>query len=311
MECAGLEISVVIPAHNREQTLGYCVDSVIAQTYQPIEILVVDDCSSDRTAEIAISYADPRVKVLRLPCKSGAQAARNAGIRAARGEWIAFLDSDDEWLPEKLARQVEVLLSTGANPLTVVHTDCWRLDKNRDSKTVWHIPVVEGRDVFRRMLASGGPMFQGMLTSKQALAHIGFLDEEVPSYQEWDTALRLARICHFIHIKEPLFIYHCHDGETISGNFVRSVAGYRYIVEKFRDEIIQHLGIDALDAHLRFCALKAMQGGAFADAETVLDLSYGNSGKTDLLRWVCRLGRRGGESLACRLASMMYRRLRE
>lgn len=102
------KISVVIPTYNREKTIKRCLDSVVNQTYPVCEIIVIDDGSRDKTLDIIRTEYGNRVKVIRQKHK-GAQAARNAGIRAASGEYIAFLDSDDEWLLNKIELQVEIL----------------------------------------------------------------------------------------------------------------------------------------------------------------------------------------------------------
>ena len=97
-------VSVVIPAYNRAAYLAQAIDSVLAQTYTPLEIIVVDDGSTDDTAQLAASYL-PRIQLIRQ-ANAGAAAARNSGIAQSHGELIALLDSDDRWLPDKLARQV-------------------------------------------------------------------------------------------------------------------------------------------------------------------------------------------------------------
>ena len=98
-------VSVIIPTYNRGWTLQAAMDSVLAQTYLDFELIVVDDGSSDDTAEILAAYG-PEVKRIRQ-ANAGVSAARNTGIRAARGELVAFLDSDDRWLPDKLKVQVD------------------------------------------------------------------------------------------------------------------------------------------------------------------------------------------------------------
>lgn len=246
-------ISVIIPTYNRAQTIGYCLDSVVNQTYQPLEIIVVDDCSTDETlaaVNSTISAGGPKIRFLKLPAKLGAQAARNRGIKAARGNWIAFQDSDDEWLPEKLAKQMEILRTIDYDPFTVIHTNAIF----RETATGREIPAdlaVEGEDVYPVLLRRIGPMFQGMLVSREALRLIDYLDEKVPSYQEWDTAIRLSVYCRFIFIPEPLFIYHLHEGETISKNKRLDFEGYRYVIRKFEPEIKTHCGIEAWEEHLR------------------------------------------------------------
>lgn len=95
-------VSVIIPSYNRENTIVRAVNSVLNQTYKDIEVIVVDDCSKDRTLELLSSIKDERLKFFKLEKNSGACVARNFGIEKANGEFIAFQDSDDEWLPEKL-----------------------------------------------------------------------------------------------------------------------------------------------------------------------------------------------------------------
>ena len=108
------EISVVIPAYNREKTIKRCIDSAMRQTYAASEIIVVDDGSTDKTLNIIEKEYNGAVRVIKQKHK-GAQAARNAGIRIAQGEYIAFLDSDDEWLLDKLEAQIKTYLDRMAN----------------------------------------------------------------------------------------------------------------------------------------------------------------------------------------------------
>ena len=99
-------VSVVIPAYNREATIVAAIDSVLGQSFGDFELLVVDDGSRDGTLAAARSVADPRVRVIAAEQNGGAAAARNLGATQARGDWIAFQDSDDEWLPRKLEKQM-------------------------------------------------------------------------------------------------------------------------------------------------------------------------------------------------------------
>jgi glycosyltransferase involved in cell wall biosynthesis len=116
-------ITVIIPAYNRENYLGAAIESVLAQTRPPDEIIVVDDGSTDRTAEIAGSFAQVRCL---SQTNQGLSATRNAGIRAAQGELLAFLDSDDLWLPRKLEFQWEVLQAQPSVSLVFCHVQCFR-----------------------------------------------------------------------------------------------------------------------------------------------------------------------------------------
>ena len=235
-------ISVVIPAFNREKTISYCLNSVLAQTYEKIEVIVVDDCSTDNTVAVAKSYTDPRVRCIVLEKKSGAQAARNRGIREAAGDWIAFQDSDDEWMPEKIEKQVEVLSQTKFDPLVLVHCAAIRCPVNKKKEEILDRSALEGCNLYSILLFSPPPLYQTMLVSKAALEKIGYLDENVPSHQEWDTAIRLSKICNFIYVPQPLMKYYIHEDDPISHDKERDIKGRKYIIEKFEKDIKDYCG---------------------------------------------------------------------
>ena len=110
-------VSVITPAFNAEKYINEAIDSVLSQTYKDIELIVVDDCSSDRTQSIVEEYIrlDDRVKYIRMQSNYGVAEARNNGIRLAQGRFIAFLDSDDIWLPEKIERQIKFMQEKNAS----------------------------------------------------------------------------------------------------------------------------------------------------------------------------------------------------
>ncbi|MEN6350329.1 MAG: glycosyltransferase family 2 protein [Syntrophomonas sp.] len=230
-------ISIVIPAFNRENTITYCLDSILAQTYKNLEVIVVDDCSTDKTVPVVRSHPDPRVRCVVLEKNSGAQAARNRGIQEAQADWIAFQDSDDEWLPEKLARQVSVLASAGYDPWSLVYCNAYRFDKERGTRSIRLLPAVEGENQYATLLQMRAMLFPTIITSKKALEKIGYLDEQVPSFQEWDTSIRLARYCKITHLKEPLMVYHADSGNAISGSSTKHVEGLHYIIGKYESDI--------------------------------------------------------------------------
>jgi glycosyltransferase involved in cell wall biosynthesis len=108
-------VSVVIPAHNRCGPIQHAIQSVLVQSYSDLELIVVDDGSNDDTARIVEGYIrkDSRIRLISHGYRKGAQAARNAGIKAANGEWIAFLDSDDQWLPDSLNSRLRLAMTRG------------------------------------------------------------------------------------------------------------------------------------------------------------------------------------------------------
>lgn len=248
-------ISVVIPAYNRATTIEYCLRSVINQTLPPHEILVVDDCSTDGTIEAVERVASPLVRVVRLPRNSGAQAARNAGIKAAVGDWIAFQDSDDEWLPNKLELQLRCALAAGCS---VVISD--GLVVNGGKTTPYRVNEFSG-DCYKRLLIGPGPMFQSLLAQKVCFETAGYLDEQVPAFQEWDTCLLLAKHFPFGYVNVPLYQYHLHGGETISKDPARGARGVEYIFKKHLKPIRQIGGRQAYLDHAANIASRYLQAG--------------------------------------------------
>ena len=248
-------ISVVIPVYNRSTTIGYCLQSVLAQTLQPLEVLVVDDGSLDDTVAVVERLRHPLVRVVRQNNNAGAQEARRRGIMEAKGDWIAFQDSDDEWLPEKLEVQwketqrmgVEVSYSNG---FVQQGTQRWLYDMPDFSE-----------NTYRCLLTRNGPMFQGMLVRRLCFSVSGLPDPQVPSFQEWDTALLLARHFPFGYVSQPLFVYHLHEGETISKNLSREAEGVAYIVTKHKREILREVGEQIFRNHCLGVASRFFRGG--------------------------------------------------
>lgn len=231
-------ISVVIPMYNRSKTIIDCLDSVCKQSYTNIEVLVVDDCSQDNSIQMVKDYFDNRVRLIQLAYNSGAQVARNRGICEATGNWIAFHDSDDIWDLKKLEKQYEILKENNFNENLVIHSNCYCYNVSTGAQEIWKVPKTEN-DCFSLLLKRPAPLFPSILTSKKVLIKIELLDEQVPSYQEWDTSIRLSKECRFIHIDAPLFTYIFHEGDSISKNKIRDIEGYWYIVDKYKKEMIE------------------------------------------------------------------------
>ena len=241
-------IAVIIPTYNRVNTIVACVESVLSQSYPVNEIIVVDDHSTDDTVK-QLNKIKYDITILQTEKQSGAQTAINIGIKAAKSEWISFLDSDDQWLPNKIEKQIIALETAEYNPMTVVHGNCYLKKANSDKLKHWNLDKIDGANVYNQLLAKSDTFFPAILTSKRALTKINFLDEKAPSYHEWDTAIRLAKYCRFIHIHEPLFIYNIHQ-DTISKNSDDAVSGYQYIINKFKNEIKELCGDTVFTNHL-------------------------------------------------------------
>lgn len=263
--------SVIIPAYNRESTINYCLSSVFEQTFPNFEVIVVDDGSQDNTAKEILAFSDERLRYICHERSKGAQAARNTGIKAAQGQWIAFLDSDDEWLPNKLEKQIQVLESYNFNQNIVLHANLYRFNPSNRKLKLWVLPIVEGKNAYYSVLRAPGPVFQTLVVAKLALEEIDWLDEKVPAYQEWDTAIRLARTCQLVQIHEPLAIYWLHAGETISKNKQLDIDGYRYVIEKHQEEIRRVAGISSWHRHLMRLSRRYTNQRFFDEAILIID----------------------------------------
>lgn len=244
-EILGPKCSVVIPVHNRARHIRCAVNSVLNQSFQDFEIIITDDCSTDETVRIVQELAgcDPRIKLFRHKRNMGAQAARNTGTSNATGQYIAFLDSDDEWLPERLRLGFEVV---DRESVLVVHSAGTKCQGEHFRPQ--EIMPIQG-NIYADVLADPGPMFQGLLVKKECLERIDGLDESIISWQEWDTVIRLAREFEFGYVSVPCFVWHRHDGATISQDQFRSAMGYYQIVEKHRDEMLRVAGTNAVMEH--------------------------------------------------------------
>lgn len=207
-------------------------------------MIVVDDGSTDATRETVASYRDRGVRYERLMEGTGAQAARNLGWRVAAHDWIAFQDSDDLWLPQRFELQIGALAQAGWHRDIVVHGNALRRDSTTGIDAPFNVPRTEGY-CYPELLLRPAPLFQALLVSREALDKAGGLDETCPSYQEWDTAIRLAQRCRFIHITEPLFVWVWHGGEQISKDPGRALRGWSYVLDRYRRDFVSLHGTKA------------------------------------------------------------------
>ena len=242
-------VSVIIPVRNREKLLNGAVRSVLSQTHQDFEIIIVDDGSTDATPKLVgiLAEQDRRIHYLQHDTNRGAQAARNTGIRAAKGDWIAFLDSDDQLLSDSLRVRLRLAKEKGIH---VVHSECVVLNPGAGEPKRYGIPPMQGR-IYKELLGRCGPTFPGLLVSKEALTRIGYLDETIMSHQEWDTAIRLAKYYEFGFVPEPTFIYDRCFADSISKNLIRQAEGYEQVFTKHFWPIFRFLGPKALVRHYK------------------------------------------------------------
>jgi glycosyltransferase involved in cell wall biosynthesis len=203
-------VSVIIPTFNRGRTLRRAIMSVLQQSYTHLEVLVVDDGSTDNTAGVMAAISDPRVRYIPLEQNRGASRARNAGLREARGRVIAFQDSDDEWLADKLQRQVEAAVAAGGGAVTVFHTkvlygrDAWGTYGHNRVCILPEIPPAEVYDFHRLIQEINIISPQALLITREALEAVGLFDEDLVNNNDWAFAIELVYNTHVVFIDEPL-----------------------------------------------------------------------------------------------------------
>jgi len=201
-------VSVIIPVFNLEGCLAETVDSVLRQTFRDLEVILVDDGSTDRSRELIGEYAQrepARVRAV-FQAHAGASAARNAGIRAAQGEWIAFLDGDDAWLPRKL--EIQLQAASGDPRLNLLSTAAEIIGGN----ALLPAPNPGPIDVRTELLRKGCFItLSSVLLRRELLADEGF-DETLPGAQDLALYLRLAANMRYRFIPEPLVRYRVRPG---------------------------------------------------------------------------------------------------
>ena len=217
-------VSIVMPTRNRATLLPRALASVYAQTVEEWELIVVDDGSLDDTPALitAAAAADPRVRAI---CTTGigAAAARNRGIAAASAPYIAFLDDDDEWLPAKLERQLEVAADD-----VLVHTAFIETD-GADVRLAGLVDV--GADTLVTLLRGNQLGNSTVLAPRRALNAVGGFDERLPRLQDWDLWLRLAARLRFRLLPQPLVRIH-RTVDSISGRSDALVRAAAMIADK-------------------------------------------------------------------------------
>jgi len=194
-------VSVIIPTYNRAGYLGEAIQSVLDQTFSDFELLVVDDGSTDNTREVVASFKDVRVRYIQQENR-GVAAARNAGIKASDGEYIAFLDSDDIWLPENL--EIKVKLLDSRPEVGLVCSDAYFFDNSsgatlcrlwHDPKSpAWFDPVRAARQPLKELIRKGCLIMPpASLVRSQVVTAVNYFDESLPTSEDWDFIIRIVQ----------------------------------------------------------------------------------------------------------------------
>ncbi len=230
-----VKVSVIIPSYRRADRVRDSIESVLAQTFSDLEVIVVDDGSDDGTDKVVEAVEDTRVRYVSHPTNRGGNAARNTGIRHARGDLIAFLDSDDVWEPDKLESQVEHLIRVGPE---FGFCTTWILRVDPFGQEISRIePSPEGRSPFQLWEGNDLGGFSTVLVRKEALQRMGDLDESLASCQDWDCYLRLCRVTSWTVVPRPLVRYVDNPGDAVRITSRRAsvISGTRHVFDRFLD----------------------------------------------------------------------------
>lgn len=230
-------VSVIIPTYKRPECLARAIDSALNQTYRPIELIIIDDSglsdpSGKANKELVEGYNYASLVFLQHPVNQGAAAARNTGITHAKGEYIAFLDDDDLWLPEKLEKQVKVMQAL-PKEYAAVDTGFESVDKNNKTKVV--LPKLSG-SIYQDLLVKHrgrAPKLSTLLCRKEVLLSVGMFDSALPARQDLDLYLRIARIYKFYNLNIPLAVVYRNSPDRISGSLKNRIEGYDLLYEKY------------------------------------------------------------------------------
>lgn len=223
-------VSVVIPTYNRADTVARAIRSVLTQTFEDWELVVVDDDSADDTEKVVASFGDSRIHYIRHEHNRGQSAAQNTGIQSSRGTYVAFLDSDDEWLPEKLAKVLD-RFEASTNDVGLVYsgkklvTEAGRMLKVRS-------PTLQG-DVCKHLLEWD---FIGscsrVVVRRSILELVGGFDEQLVNCQDWDLWIRVSKVSRVAAVPDCLVIRYL-GTDQVTGSLRSICRGKARMIEKY------------------------------------------------------------------------------
>lgn len=265
-------VSVIVPVYNVENYIAQTINSVLNQTYPHFELLIIDDASPDRSLEICQQFSDPRIKIISQKNR-GLAGARNTGIRHAQGDYLAFLDSDDLWLPEKLAQHIQHLESSPQVGVSFSRSQF--IDGQGQSLGIYQMPKLQ--DITPSHLLCRNPIGNGSapVVRKevfeaicfQAIRHREFenyyFDENFRQSEDIECWLRIAAETpwEIAGIPEALTLYRV-NGEGLSANLLKQFDSWEQMIEKHRDrspELLAKWENPARAYQLRYLARRAVR----------------------------------------------------
>lgn len=226
------KVSVVIPSYNRAAYLRSAIASVLNQSFQDFEIIVVDDASKDDTNEVIRSFNDLRINYVRHELNKGVSAARNTGIKNSSSDYIAFLDDDDEWLPEKLWKQIN-LLENSSPKIGGVYTGYVVIDRSSGEILDQRVHTKKGNifdELIEANLIGATP---SLLFRKECFNRVGLFDENMSFSEDWDMWIRISKEFHFECIQQILVKCYFHNRDKLTFNLESLEKGMEIMLKKY------------------------------------------------------------------------------
>ncbi|MFB2922227.1 glycosyltransferase [Aerosakkonema funiforme] len=230
-------VSVIIPVFNGEKTIKNTIESVINQTFRDWELIVINDGSQDATLDIVTTIKDTRLKVFSYP-NAGAPASRNRGFSHSEGEFIAFLDADDRWTPDKLQAQLKALQENSEAAVAYSWSDF--VDESGEFLRQGSYSTVSGNVYEKLLLTDFLDNGSNPLIRRQAFMEVEGFDESLPAGQDWDLYLRLAARYNFVVVPLPQILYRV-SANSISSNVMRLESGCLKAIERAFSEAPESL----------------------------------------------------------------------
>ncbi len=228
-------ISIILPTYNREHLLGRSIQSVLNQTYRDFELIIVDDGSTDNTEKLVRSFKKETINYIKHRENRGPATARNTGIKSASGEYIAFQDSDDEWLPEKLEKQMMVFKASPPD-VGVVYTGFFQFINTRKRYIPPTKVVQKDGYIFANLMKDCFVSTQTTLVKRDCFIVTGMFDERFTPSEDWELFLRMSRQYQFRCVNEPLVIVY-HQPDSITANLSAEIRSYKLVLDQYFEDI--------------------------------------------------------------------------
>jgi glycosyltransferase involved in cell wall biosynthesis len=229
--------TVIIPTYNRAELLREAIQSVLDQTFEDFELIIIDDHSTDNTSEVVSSFNDNRIKYIMNDRTKGPAGARNTGIFKARGDWITFLDSDDIWLPEKLEVQFKKIQERDET-VKFIYAGYAIYDFEKKKEVASYLPEKEGWILKDLLYNNYITALCSVIVQKDILLKVGGFDERFPALEDWELYVRIAGLTKFGIVKKKIVYVRKTHKDRVSLNFQNKLTSVLLFRQKY-DKLIR------------------------------------------------------------------------